>query len=258
MSYNNDNSLFSKLRSRMASQIGHRGDMHLSDYKISTANTAKILLAYDGDLGNITGDDIRSWVNKSFGGKLTPLMSTARVHQEDGAVSLFVEKYAQKRPLGDAEEEGMIRVASNRMIDKFAEVWEVREADSGERYLARLVKDDIEELLKERRARMLVKERSASFASLRTAGVVHLYSGDRVRYYDGRRVGKGEVMSVMPQAVKIKADTGMMVDVDSEAVLDILARSPQHQEMKREREREYYERAFGDAEYANKLTKGEY
>ena len=245
------NSMLDRLQSRLAEQIGHRGDLYIADHKTINAEAAKMLLGYENDIGNITSDDVARFIYSSFGGKLVPVMGTARVHNE-GAISLFVRKAGERRAYREIE--SMTKIGSTRAICKLGEVWDVREGTDGEKYLSRLVKDDIEELLRERRARMQIKSAHVRFDTLRTAGIVELWAGDRVRVYQDSMLHKGEVVSVKPDTVAIRAESGILLEIPREAVMDVIDRGEAYEAHMKEYSQSYFERAFGDREYARRLT----
>jgi hypothetical protein len=148
----------------------------------------------------------------------------------------------------------MLTVGNARYMDEDKTIWEVLSRD-GQRYLARAEKDDLDEILRLRQS----KERTATIhhrvrlSDIVTAGIHDLEPGDHVRFsYDGV-LQQGEVTKSGTETVTIKAN-GQSLTVDVMSVVDVVEKSPKAKAEQDRFLRDFFEKAYGSKEFADKLV----
>jgi len=249
-----------KVNRRVASTRSGRWDLKLADYKVISEKEARIMVAYAPEMGAPKRSQVDSWTTTSLNGHLRLSLETLRHYPDLCVVTAVVARNERLRPFNASPQnpsvpKGMIAVASTRFMDEEKVIWEVMSNKNGERYLSRATKDDLDEILRERQTR----ERTASIhhrlrlADLVTAGIHNLEPGDKVRFsYEGI-LQQGEVSKVGKDNVTIKAN-GTSVTVDRLAVVDVYEKSPKSQAEQDKFLKDFFERAYGDKEFADKLV----
>lgn len=242
-----------KLAERLNSKLGYRGDLYLADYQTINANVAKVILGFSSHLGNPSGDDVRSFFIKQFEGRVMPKMDTAKIHSAEGAVSVVAENHRVTRKFDDIKT--LIPIVANvRYMDNVMnETWEVKKGADGQKYLARICADNISEILKERRNRMQVQSTNLSIASILSSGHNMLEVGAIIKAMVDNQVVTAEVTQMNAGDIRIKADSGAY-NITKEAVLEVLQASPKSAENDNHKLDAYFNRMFGNKDYADKLV----
>ncbi len=244
--------MLENLDRKMSKAVGHRGDMHVADFAPIDPNAGRLLIGYDASLGPIAGSDVTSFVARQFQGQIVPVMATARLHKSVGAVELIINRTVPTRKVEDKSE--MMAIASTMFLDQeLGDTWEVKSHADGTKYLARVSKDAIGDIVAERRRRMHVQASTVTFANTLSSGVPNLTAGDTVRFYADSQLHEGKIKSVGAE-VAIQADAGMF-NVAPEAVTEILQVSQQTNEEIQSYLGEYFADAYGYENYADQLTR---
>ena len=244
--------MMNRLSAKMDQAVGHRGDLHVADFKRIDQDGGRLLLGYEKTVGPIAGSDVVAFVTRNFKGLLQPLMETARQYRTEGAVSVVVKRTVPTRKIDDKA--GMLAISNTHFLDQqLGDTWEVKAQEDGTKYLARVSRDDIGAIVQERRRRMSIQASTVTFGNTLSAGVPNLTRGDEVRFYEGGRMLDGKVTRVGAADVSISAG-GSSYTVAHEAVAEILQASPQTQQNVRSYLQDYFADAYGFEQYANQLT----
>lgn len=244
--------MLTRLSAKMDKVVGHRGDLYIADFSRIDADGGKLLLGYERSVGPVGANDVVAFVSRCFDGQLQPLMESAKQHRAEGAVSLVVKRTVPTRKVEDRKQ--MLAISNTHFLDQqLGDTWEVKAQEDGTKYLARVSRDDIGAIVKERRRRMSVQASTCTFANTLSAGVPNLARGDEVRFYEGGRMLDGKVTRVGAADVSISAG-GTSYTVAHEAVAEILQASPQTQENVRSYLQDYFADAYGFEQYADQLT----
>jgi hypothetical protein len=246
--------MLSRVREKMVSKVGHRADLHLADFRSINQITAQLLIGYDDRFGVPTGNHLSEFMVKSFEGKVVPQMATARVHKDIEAVSLISEIYRPTRVMADSE--NMTCIASTLYVDSdMGETWEVM-GDEENKFLARVMKDDIGAILNERRKRMVSQYTGkVCLANALSAGINQVEDGALVRFYWNGTVLQGEVTQVQEHGVKINADDGGTFTVPREAVTEVLRWSDKTGDNLKQSLSSYFAEAYGFKDYGAQLAR---
>jgi flagellar hook-associated protein FlgK len=243
--------MMQKLDMKMSATVGHRGDMHIGDFKVVDQNGGHLLIGYEKSLGPVGSNDVIAFVNKTFDGKLVPIMETAKQYRAEGAVAVMLHKTTPTRKIEDKDQ--MLCIANTMFLDQaLGDTWEVKAQPDGTKYLARLSKDNIGDIVSERRRRMSVQASTVTFGTALSAGVPNLNKGDTVKFYDGGKLFEGKVTGVGAD-VKISSSAGSFT-VMPEAVVEILQVSPETTETIKSYLGQYFADAYGFEDYAKELT----
>lgn len=256
----NRNRLLDKLENKINASVGHRADLQFSDARRINQNTAHFMLAYSGD-NPPNSNDIGEFFGRKFDYKLTPFFSTARIYEDRKVVTVVAQILSVTREVQDIKRRNMVPVIQGAVyLDvPLQETWQVEERE-GEKVLVRKVKDDIMALVQARKKSMLDSTATAhkTFASVVQGDNLMKYlalleKGDQVRIMDGDKVVDAEVMAVTDAEVKVKMKSGMKT-LPRQSVVDVVAKSPEKEAERMQRNEQYFADAFGDPNYAEKLV----
>ena len=252
------NRAFANLERKLSASVGHRADLQFADARRINKSTAQFLLSYTDK--HPTSDDIADWFLRKFNRKVMPFTTTAKSYKAQKLVTVIGQILSITRDYEDVNKEGMKPVIQGAVyLDvPLQETWDVEERE-GQKVLVRKVKDDIMALVQARKQSMLDSSSSRmTFANLANGSLTRylrlLEKGDTVKVFCDNKVIEGEVLSVNDNNIKVKSAKGT-VTVPRESVLDITGRNPKDQEAFEKKAVEYYEDAYGDRKYAEKLVK---
>lgn len=246
--------MLDKLRGKLATAVGKRGDIYLSDYRLLDSTSAHVLFGYDKEFGTPQIEDVQAAVARDYDGKLVPVMSTAQAHPEEGAVTVILQQVLPTRPFGDST--AMVAVASTMFIDKeMGETWSIVESDDGHKHLQRASKEPISEILSARKSRMQIQAsvRGLAFGGTLSAGVPNINVGDEVKFYANSSLYNGQITKIDAQHVSIRSEKGNF-QVAPEAVVALLKMSPETEKLNKAKLLDYYTKIYG-REYAEMLVK---
>ncbi len=259
------NSLMGRLTKRLRERVASpstkgqttepidRFDIVLWDHEVIGPHEARILLGFSESLGVPNRADVEQFVVANFGGSLRTVMETLRHHVDENLITATVVKIPQVRPESHAET--MIRTGKNTFMDQREKIWEIRKTDNGDVFLARIEKEDIDELLKrkEQTSHTASYNRRPRLANLRTAGITDLAVGDRVSFINGGGVQYGKITKVTEDNVTISAD-GQLFTLPKTSVIQVREESPA---TKKEHDKflvDFFTQAYGDEGFAKKLV----
>jgi hypothetical protein len=143
----------------------------------------------------------------------------------------------------------MRRITGNAyMDDSTASIWQVYD-DGTQKFLIRRADKGIEEVVGSPER---ISRKQARFDEIKTAAAM-LTIGDTVRFWDGTLPVIGKVTSLSTDDVGISVN-GKSHKVPREAVFNIVERSEGQLSSEKGTLRDYYARAFGNQEFADRLT----
>jgi hypothetical protein len=169
------------------------------------------------------------------------------LHNKEGAVTVLASLYRPTRPIEDAQDLVEVISGTQFLDSELGQTWEVRE-EEGQKYLIRSTKDNIEDIIKERRRRMSIQARTVIATDL-SAGIPNLNVKDVVRYYDGGKILKGTVSNMTGTHVTVDGKS-----VDKHAVIEICQTSPITTKNQQTEMQEYFSKAYGDPNYVKPMT----
>jgi hypothetical protein len=242
-----------RITKRVAGTRSGRFDLKLSDWEITGAHEARIMVAYSKEIGFPKRSELDSWTTSSLNGNVSLVLETLRNYPDYNVVTAFVKTNRRKRPVQHTA--GMIAVGKDSYMDDEKTVWEVLTSRDGDRYLARAESDNLSEILSLRQS----QERTASvhhrlrLSDLVTAGVHSLEPGDRVRFHHEGIIQQGEVGKVGNENVTVKSN-GKSLTVDTLNILDVYEKAPKAKAEQRKFLVDFFTRAYGDKAFAEKFV----
>ena len=243
--------IFDRYRDKL-SKIDSRTDIYLSDWKRLNKISAHVLFGYDKSCGLLKADELIKYALSSFNGKLELDEKTIKIYPE-GCVSVIAKIKAMTKPIGEAKSMKCTVAETMYLDEKLKDIWEVQSNEEG-KYLARIEKDDIANILAERKKRMFTTTASLNFEEV-TAGTFAAEVGDKIEFYFDDKVHKGEVKNIDENGLKVKCETGKDYCIDKEAVLKIVDVAPKTKENIKKELETYYSKMFGK-ELGKEIVKG--
>jgi hypothetical protein len=216
--------LISKISQHEASTQCGRIDLTFTDYNMVDSHSALLMLEYQPGLGIPKRAQVESWVNTTFKNKFRASDTSLRNYPDYNVVTVLVSDIPETMPLDRTA--SMMRLGAARYMDGSKQTWEVAHNERGERYLARVQPDDIEEILKERvNRRRQGRYAAVSLTDLREASsLAHPEVGDEVIYSDRGHTSAGKVTSVGDDYINVsgggKIPKGWIVDITHRSPTD--------------------------------------
>ena len=244
-------SILDAFRGRMATADFARADMVFSDFRVVDRDSARVLFAFDKDFGRQpTLADIQGAVARTFDGQFSVVPGTATVHANVGALSTFVTRNSETRPMADAER--MMAMGSAQFLDQaIGDIWRAEESEDGAKFLRRIAKDDLSQILATRRQRLNGGGNvRAYFGEQVHASLQVLNVGDEVSFFANHQVRSGIVTAIASTEVTVKSE-GRPYAVVREAISAIEKASPQTKESLRS----YYSQLY-PADFVNQMLQG--
>lgn len=235
-------------RSKVQATIGHRPDLHMTDWHMLDASTAILIIAYNQASGHPEMADVNTLITKEFGGKVQAHLKTANLHDE-GAVSIVASLKRPTKPASAAEK--MVKVVANTFLDsRLDETWEM---DCEKGVLSRVLDEDLAMILDERKKRMTPSNAHMTFASLvETKAPFTVSVGDTAKFVLQGKIFEGEVIQVKTATAKIKLASGEIHDLDKAALFNIRA-GKDADKRDHQIQLDYYTKLYG-RDFAEKLT----
>ena len=234
----------------------HRPDLFLADHQAVTTSTQRVLLAWGENFEVPTIEAIENYILGHFNGQVGIEHHTLRFFPKETACSFVVAWTSPTRRMKDADQ--MARVAPNTYLEgETKAIWEVRKGEDGTPHLVRQVKEDLGELLEERKKKAKHGKRAASFYSLREAqGYLAVGEGDEVSFYYRSQSKLGRVQGFVGDKVVIKSGAETY-KLPIAAVSEVVTKDPKTVGDYKSRAKSYFTKVFGP-EYTKKwLKKGE-
>jgi len=241
----------SKLRA--AGQLGRR-DMTIIDFiPIEDGKRlGHVLIAYDRECEAPDPRAIEAFFLDQFGNGVKPNLTTLRVHPDDAAVSLICGTLQEVRPISDAaDSEKMTRINALAYQDNSTHtIWDVRNDESGRKYMTRSSADNLTEIIEQRKQKL---SRSGPKLAEIGIGKIACAKGDHVKFYDAGIVAYGEVSNVSGDKVTVST-AGGSTTVARGAILVVTQKAPSEIADEKAALKDYFSQAFGDPGYAAELT----
>lgn len=242
---------------RLSETHGERADIYVADVQPLDKDSCYALLSYANGLPAPTTANVVDFVGRQFGGKVRPVLETARNFVDHNAVLIMLAKYQPSRPIEDTAGMHTI-IAGARYLDvELKATWDVAVTPEGTKYLRRVSDDDVSSMVAERKQRMAV----AGVAELTVAkalggGASSADTGDVVRcYWQGSVYSDCEIKSVQGgNRLSVKIPNVGTVTVAREAVIEVQAISKQKAGQMKSKLADYYRQAMPEKDYANQLT----
>lgn len=238
-----------------AHATGVRGDLSIADFQKFDRSTAHVLMEYEPSLGRPRGEDIERYFHKFFDSKVTPDMVTCSI--KTNSVSLIVHLNQPMRPIEDASDsKKMTAVVANMMyLDaELGDHWEVTQDQDGKKVLARIVREDIDQIIAAKRNRMFVtKTPSVSLASVSIAKDL-LAPGMTVRAYHKGKMVEAKIQERLKGGFRLSDGSKEFV-VAGEQVMDLMQEAAEKGKKGGWSLEEYFAKAYGDKDYAKQLVK---
>jgi|MudIll2142460700_1097286.scaffolds.fasta_scaffold00049_6 ribosomal protein L27 len=235
-----------------AAHIGRQDLVMCDKVALGEGQQARILVAYNALNGEPTAEQIKSFVWASFGGKVAPLIDTARLHKHDQCVDMLVELLRPTAALDESKKMTQV-IKDASFVDPEGKIWDVRTADDGTKYLARRSDDDLDAILAER---MKFLNRTATLPKLHTlkeAGYATASPGDTVEFYRGTALARGKI-TAMGNDNTVTVDVGgTVVKIPRESIHRVVQHSEVFEREKRQSLQSYFSKYLGD-ELASKLV----
>jgi hypothetical protein len=236
---------------------GIRGDLAIADFQgLGDGRSAHMLFEFNPSLGRPTGNEIESYFQKIFEGRILPIMSSCSVKQN--AVSIVAHIPRPTRPIEDAADKTKMTpvIAGLMYLDnKLQDYWDVKEED-GKKVLAKTVEENIEQIIAARKNRMFVTQGSKiSLASVvesrKLFGV-----GDTVLAYDRGEAKSFVISEIVKGGFKGKFEgSDKEIAIAAEKTLDLQAMALNKAPNEAAKLKKYYEEAYGDSKYGSELVK---
>jgi hypothetical protein len=234
---------------------GVRGDLDIADFQKLDAVSAHVLIEYEPKLGRPKGDDIERFFAKTFEGKIMPVMASCSI--KPTSVSIVAKLNVPTREMSEAQDKSKMTpvIAGMMYLDNaLGDHWEVKDQD-GKKVLAKIGKENIEQIIAARRNRMFVTETpSVSLASVAIAKEM-IGAGDLVKAYFKGEVQPLEITASIKGGFKAKTKEGKEAVIAKEAVLDLQAQAAEKAPNESAKLQKYFEEAYGSKEYARQLVK---
>lgn len=247
-------SILDRFGERLASPEFRRADLAIADWRILDNDSAKALFSYDNRFGNPSMQDVMAAVARNLDGQFSAIQGSARIHEKAGAVSVVVARSTETLPATAAA--GMMALGGTQFMNQeIGDIWKMETGDDGVRFMRRVSKDDIGQILAARKQRMgSASPVRAFFGEHVSASVAICNPGDEVQFWADQKLRTGIVSAVGGMAVSIKSE-GQQYDVQREAVLAFVKMGPQSEQVVRDQLREQFNQ-YLPPEYVDTLLSG--
>jgi len=237
---------------------GIRGDLVIADFQKFDNATAHVLMEYGPHLGRPKGEDIERYFAKTFEGRIVPIMSSVTIKPK--AISVIARLNVPTRPMEDGDDKTkMFPIIAGLMYldNNLGEHWEVKESD-GKKTLAKVSKDNIDQIIAARRNRMFVTQSpSISLSSLATARDL-LIVGDVVKAFTGDEMITAEITAKVKGGYRVKSQkTDKEMTIAADGITDVTEISERKAPNETAKLVKYFEDAYGSKSYARELVKGD-
>jgi len=248
-------SLGERLQARLASQVGHRPDLYLGDYRMAGSEMATIAVGFNAaDFGQPSLDQVNEFIIRASLGNLRPHPVTAKVFPGEQAVLINVTQQRAFRTMADMQSE-VAPLGGNRYIQAGTEnVWELEDVE-GVPTLYRVAEENLENLLSTMRGQ-LVRASAVRVARCIEGGTHMAPIGALIGYFD--REGQYRSATVMAEAdsegfVHVRQDNDA-TRIHVNQIREVLRTAELEGATKTKLER-YFAEMFGDKEYAKDLVR---
>lgn len=241
---------------------GVRGDLDIADFQRLDGKSAHLLIEYNSKLGRPRGNDIEAFFQKTFEGKVVPLMASCSI--KANSVSIVAQLYQPVRPMEDSSDKAKMTpvIAGLMYLDnQLQDYWQVQQDEEGKKILSKAVEENIEQIIASRRNRMFITQ--ASNISLASVGQAKelLGKGAVLKVFDRGQMKRFTVSEKVSAGFKGKFEgEDKEVVVAKEKAIDVDGFDLQEQGLEKLSNEDamlqkYFFEAYGDKNYASKLVK---
>lgn len=251
----NQERAYNKIMASFATGI--RGDLAIADFQgLNDGQSAHLLLEFNSSLGRPTGNEIESYFQKVFEGRVQPIMSSCSI--KPNAISIVAQIPRAVRPVEDSTDKTKMTpvIAGLMYLDnKLQDYWEVKEED-GKKVLAKTSEENIEQIIAARKNRMFVTQGSKiSLASVVESRKLFA-KGDKILAFDKVDAKPFEITEIVQGGFKGKfVGTEKEVVISADKALDLQAMALDKAPNEAAKLKKYYEEAYGDKKYGSDLVK---
>lgn len=249
------NRIAAKFQMKLGKTHIARQDLNFVDHQIvdKKAGTARLLVSFSPLRGEPTSEVVEQFVWATFDGKLLPRMNTARIYDKQHVVEVLVERMRETASFDEVKKRKMAAVVPGKSYSEKGQIWEVRAAEDGTKYLVRKVADDLDEILAERKRYTNRAASTARFATLKTGGYATVQVGDTVEFYTGTKLLQGKVNSIgKDNKVSITAG-GTTFEIQRQAISRVVQHSEAYLNERKRMQKDFYTKFLGP-ELAQKLV----
>jgi len=248
----------SNFNDRFKNKMNHlsRSDFCLADFKVIGHERAICSMLYDIQVGNPKKQEIVGWFEKNIP-EVTANVDSAKLYKKKGAFTVFVGMKTETMPVTAAAENGLTEiVAGLRFINQdMGEAWNVDKDMNGVPVLTKVVDEDMDLILQERKKRMATAKTILTTASVDqvVGNLTDVHPGDEVQVFYNDKQVKGKVTKVDPVLKTVQVDAeGENIMVSSYAVTKIYSQKAV-ENANQSKQENYYKTLFGP-DYGEKLT----
>jgi hypothetical protein len=205
-------------------------------------------------MGVPSRSEVDTWVLHHFNGQVRPVLESLMMHPSKSLVCGHVILIPAIRPIIDTR--AMVKTASDEFMDEARSVWNVRQTDKGERFLMKISKEDIDNLL----LKFEKKTRSASvhhrpiLAEVWKEMQSNPEVGDKVSFSHQGSVLHGLVDRLYPDgSIKVVAD-GKEIKVERPKILEVKKVPRETSDESDTKLIDFFTKAYGDRGFATKLV----
>lgn len=151
----------------LVAKLGKFQTVNVNDVEMASDGLARVIVSYTGDL---KGEDFRLALSKKFSGLGMPIRHSFKQLTANSVVG-WVSANREVREYDEPQEKGKYRlIASNILMDRDDQTtWELKETESGGKYLSRQGIEDLSELAGSLVIHKTGVPRIAAMASIETA-----------------------------------------------------------------------------------------
>lgn len=237
----------------MSAEKPPRFDLVLWDHEISGPHEARILIGFNSSLGVPKKTELDEWLIKTSAAQMRVVPESVRLHPEYALIVAEAIKIPQVRPM--AHTAMMIAVTADTFMDEKDALWEVRKTSEGNQFLARIEREDIDSLLKEREK--MTKSASVStrprLAHLKDEGIVEVTIGDHITYLKQGKVFRGQVKAIFADRVKV-ALSDKEEEVMKPDILDVTETTEDFKAKHKQELINIFTQIYGDRAFASELV----
>lgn len=249
-----------KFRDRLAKASSAPGagidrfDLKLWDHGISGPHSAHVLVGFSPNLGIPTKTEIDEWVIRQTQAQMRIVPESVRLHPDEHLIVAEVIKIPQVRPLEHKAD--MIPVSANAFMDEKEALWEVRKSEGGPTFLARIEREDIDAILKEREkyTKTAGVANRPRLANLHSKGILDPNVGDHVTFLKEGQVYYGQVVAkTAADKVKIALDN-TEVEVMTPDIFDVKETTEDFKLKHKQDLINIFTQIYGDRAFATELV----
>ena len=236
------------------------GIFDICDFRTTDVRTGSLLLSSVATLGVPAREDVARWVRNKFGNRVYAnvggIVTYERVPGHPQYVVLEVPVTMSHAGTKPAEMvASMTRVAPHRYTDGDGQIWHLEETGDGQKFLALVDNDDSLNRLLEASVRRTNSPRLRFQDVPREAGALTAKQGDKISFATegGTKIMHGTISESHGDKVTVKVSGGGKHTIERNRILSVEP-SASSQKADKEFVRDYFEKAYGDPDYAKQMV----